>query len=132
MLKYLFTAIFSDGTTYEQTPDDVSVSVKTKSQFFDVLQREKELVSFHVASLDNTRVASVNLLTGEFALNGLAFNLGDPRHPIGHAPLRLIFFRQHLHHISNSVETQHDVTYHVGYQWNDETGRNHQQTLQID
>lgn len=127
MLSFLFTAVFEDGCFIRQTQDDVSSVDSSKSQFFDVLQKQERLVSFHLISPEKT--ISVNLLDGSFALDGFPFNAGDPRQHEAGNEYRLIFFRRHTH--TTGTQSSHSVVYHIGYQWTDEKGTNHQQTLQV-
>lgn len=108
-LRYLFTATFQDGTTIEQTPEDVSKfsppvkdengELKGKSRFFDVLEYEKEspLVQFSLKEVSRLGVlfnqVDLDLTTGIFTVNGLQVNIAEQLF-IPQAPLRLIYVRE--------------------------------------
>ena len=62
-LKYLFRAVFSDGSTIEQTQDDVSTTDKTKSAWFDVLNRIGDVRTFLLVSDSST--VSINITPGQ-------------------------------------------------------------------
>lgn len=100
-LKYLFTAIFEDGTVIKQTQDDVSViDPKKRSAFYDVLEYEKKskLVQFeidnaHLAYYDTFEDVRIDLKTGLFLVNNLQIDITDQLfYPT--EPLKLIYFRE--------------------------------------
>ncbi len=72
MLRYLFKAEFTDGTSIMQTQEDVSLLVKGKNCWHDVLNSGKEVskVTYLEQKLWNPTVISVDLKTGNFELNG--------------------------------------------------------------
>jgi len=127
MLKYLFVAQFNDGTFIYQTPDDVSALEPGRSQFYDVLQKEKDIVAF--ALFGDGHQYTVNLEYGHFEIDGIPFFLYNE--PIENR--RLIFFRRHTH-VSNldCSEVSHSIEYHMGWQGNvPGTGENIQRVIII-
>lgn len=115
MLKYLFTAQYKDGTTYEQNEQDVSLADGKRSCFFDVKQDEVEV--FHLQGNDN--VFSVSMIDGSFAVNGIWFYMHDSA--LGLKDFRLIFYRQHTHQFNaeTRAELAHQIEYCIGWQTND-------------
>lgn len=117
MLKYLFTAIYNDGTEYNQTPEDISVQNPTKSCFFDVDQ--ERLVRFILRC--EGKIISVDLSNGEFWINGISlsgikFNKDDAEYSfenLSSSKLRLIYFRRRTV-LSNSPYV--DTSYLIGWQ----------------
>ena len=127
MLKYLFAAQYNDGTIFYQDGDDISLTTPGKSQFYDVLQREKDLEAFALHG-DNHQY-SVSLLTGHFEIDGVPFELYDG--PVENR--RLIFFRRNTHTFNvENIEQSHLVEYHMGWQGNvPGTGENIQRVIII-
>lgn len=139
-LKYLFTAVYEDGSTYQQTAEDKSLTEpETRSQFYDVLQiaEKKKLVAFVLKGADHAY--GVDLRDGHFEINGLPFDFheeanGKPVLPIGVEStknLTLIFWRRHKVHIAQGrftdKEIGHEVTYDLG--WKTEIGGKHYQRI---
>lgn len=89
-LKYLFKALFWDGSTFEQPQDDHSEIDAQKSAFTDVLESGKRVRSFGL--FGNGHALVVDLIDGHFEHNGLSIH--PEILPPGPAPLKLIFFRQ--------------------------------------
>jgi len=116
-LKYLFSAVFRDGSTIDQTQDDVSSLLLGKSAFYDVLQRLDDLDQFYLHG-GNGHVVGVSLLNGSFVLNGTPFSVGDEEVTIPEGTrFRLIYFRRVKHNIcigSSDVEST-DVEYFLGW-----------------
>lgn len=132
-LKYLFTALFTDGSFIHQEPSDTSVIDPTKSQFYDVRQREDELIEFILIKQDeqvNPDLISVRLDTGTFMINGIIFSAGDLRNNFPpDTKYRLIFLRRHTHTFSSdNTELGHDIEYIIGWQCTVD-GKNYQQVL---
>lgn len=94
-LTYLFEADFSDGTTYVQGSDDVSLNHPVdadgngKSAFTDVMDRIEDVIRFHLVNGENR--TTVDLKTGLFRINGQTIALHD--HEIT-SKLKLIYFRK--------------------------------------
>src|SRR5438132_857392 len=129
-LKYLFTAEFADGSTIQQNEADVSKIDPRKSMFYDVLNHPSEVIRFSLMDQVNIfdPVVSLDLLIGEFILNGSAFTVQHPNKYIA-TPRRLIFFRQHQVVVMSGEEIS--LTYHVGWQANLEDGENVQYTVAV-
>lgn len=127
MLKYLFVAQFNDGTFIYQTPEDKSELETGRSQFYDVLQKEKDIVAFSL--FGDGHQYTVNIETGHFEIDGIPFFLYND--PIENR--RLIFFRRHTHLANvDFEELSHTIEYHMGFQGNvPETGENVQRVIII-
>ncbi len=113
-LKYHFTVGFQNGEIYSQAPDDVSVIDPTRSSFFDVQQQENQgnpPVIFTLEDGENLYV--VDLMDGHFEVNGSIFHMYDK--PLT-GPLRLVYFRRHLHSFYNGVHGDHKIAYNFGWQ----------------
>lgn len=143
-LKYLFVACFSDGSILDQPPADVSKTDPKKSAFFDVLQRESEITSFHLFEADpehDAKKFSVSLQDGSFCVNGVRFKMHDEEL----TDFKLIFFRKHDHRINQQVifdgkggltpgqveELSHTITYRIGWQAHNHMGQNVQRIMEI-
>jgi len=127
-LKYLFKALFIDGEIFSQTIDDVSKIDPQRSQFYDLLQKNKPMRSFGIFSVDGELSLVVDLIDGHFQLNRVA--IMPEVLPPGPIPLKLIFFRQHQHDmnvsykvndqlkadVENVEPTAHRCTYYIGWE----------------
>ena len=127
MLKYIFTAHFSDGTKLEQPVDDSSVLLPgEKSSFYDVLQREEDLIAFELNGEGHSY--GVSLSDGHFVIDGVPFLMCENKVE----KLKLIYFRHHTHHFnSGNEETAHEVVYRLGWQGIDQEGKACQEVMQI-
>lgn len=67
--KYLFKVEFVDGTTLEQTQEDISSIDPKRNTFYDVLQSKKKVKTFTLKRF--LERYSVDLITGTFKLNGV-------------------------------------------------------------
>lgn len=115
-LKYLFECEFADGTTLVQTPADVSAIDPKKSQFYDVLEKDKKTPITKFALSGDGKYLLVDLSDGHFELNDIPFNCHEnlpEQNPIR----RLIFYRQHTHHTNwEGKELAHEIEYCIGWQ----------------
>ena len=130
-LKYVFRATFKDGSTVHQTSADQSAHVEGKNAFYDVLQRIPDVQVFSIVGEEI--IASVDLRTGLFTLNGFTFQATDPSIPnLKEATeFRLIYFKRHRHHFSqDGSEAAHEIEYHIGWQTTI-GGKNYQQTIAL-
>src|ERR1035441_4286275 len=92
-MKYLFQAHFADGSSITQTPEDISTLIPTKSAFYDVLQREDDLISFGLFAAGHTY--AVDLTDGHFEVDHNPFAAQDPRTKLDpSSKFRLIYFRK--------------------------------------
>lgn len=146
-MRWLFTAEFSDGTTIVQDQEDKCHTRDdgTGSTFTDVLAREDELVAFHLHNVDGQQVASVDLLTGAFIVNGTPMHIHDQYFEPSKHKLRLIYFREarienDVHGVveedmtvtqTNGLNPRHYVNrYFIGWQTTI-MGKNKQVTLAV-
>lgn len=124
MLKYLFKAIYEDGTILEQTQDDRSLIDPAKSTFFDI--DHSKLIAFGLEDGGDTAVV-VDLRDGSFQVNGVPFYIYDKEVK----DRRLIYFRRNtIAFDQNLAQHGHNIAYHIGWQGNDPvTGENVQRVL---
>ena len=123
-MKYLFTAFYEDGTCLQQTDEDISTRDLKRSAFFDV--DHDNLVGFAIDSGDT--ICHVDLITGEFSINGVPFHAYDQEIK----DRRLVYFRRNIRNFDQTLgeEVGHSITFHVGWQGNDPaTGENIQRVL---
>lgn len=125
MLKYLYTAVYEDGTSYEQNPNDISITNPEKSCYYDI---DIDRVKIFSLKGDNTIVA-VNLCSGCFYVDGFEFKIYEE--PLADHKLRLIFFRKHTHTFSQGIEFDHTIVYRFGWQFTDSNGKNVQRVMEI-
>ena len=110
-MKYLFTATFKDWTIYEQNNDDISIKDKTRSCFFDIIDRLDELKTFKLIWEEHSYL--VNLETGHFGIDNVLFSMHEK--PL--KDFKLIYFRRHTHGFNiNNKEIWHDITFRLGWQ----------------
>lgn len=133
MLKYLFTAIYSDGSVYEQNPEDRSIKDPEKRSCFYDLDHSK-LVAFILKG--DGHEYGVDLRDGHFEIDGVAFKMHEDNTLSG---FKLVFFRQHTHSfnqrldgMSQPVELSHQIVYRMGWQATTPQGKNYQQVMQIE
>jgi hypothetical protein len=114
VLKYLFVAEHDDGSIVEQTIEDESLILPGRSAFADV--DPARVTRFWLRSIAGDEILGVDLRAGKF----FQFpSEEDPDRPT--TERRLIYFRRHVHSITAgdgadpAAETDHVVTYHVGY-----------------
>lgn len=131
-LEYLFTARFRDGTLIHQTPADCSATEPlTRSAFYDVAQRIAEVESF---TLNNGRSRhTVFLADGHFETwhHGRQKVLTNPHGELTN--FRLIYFRRVHAGVTAGGKALPGmiVLYVIGWQANDEHGKNFQMHLEI-
>lgn len=134
-LKYLFQANFSDDTFIVQNQEDQSTLQEDKSTFYDVLQREDELIHFGLFSDEVSDQWTLDLRNGMFSHNGNPFSIQDPSapQPEPNENRRLIYFRKVTRNFdaSNMAELSVQYEFHIGFQYNDKDGKNHQVTLAV-
>lgn len=129
-LKYLFTATYEDGSQLRQLPDDVSTRDPKRSAYYDI--DHDKLVSFALVGHEPATHYLVDLRDGHFEVNGVPFRMHEePNLTV----FRLIFFRQHTHHMrvgpAANEELAHQIVYRMGWQCTVD-GKNYQQIMQID
>lgn len=140
MLKYLFTAVYKDGSVYQQNAEDRSVKEPDKrSCYYDL---DQDQLDYFVLKGEGHEYG-VDLRDGHFEIDGVQFVMHEGHQrklPNGRTvivPLsdfRLIFFRQHTHNfiVGQNVqkEVSHEIVYRIGWQCTVD-GKNYQQVMQI-
>lgn len=125
-LKYLFIVEYKDGSVFQQTPEDVSISDPTRSCYYDV--KQEEVLRFILVGADT--VFTIDLSDGHFEVNNVPFFMHDAGEEL--KDFRLIFYRQHTHQFTmERKELSHDVVYCIGWQCNDKAGKNHKRVMEI-
>ena len=130
-LKYLFTAVFEDGSFIMQNSEDRSeIDPEKRSTFYDVLQKAETtpIKTFELIDVPggNHRY-SVHLDDGHFEINGVSFKM----HEEELSDFRLIFFRHHTHSFNQyRDELSHEIVYRFGWQTTKD-GENYQRVMQI-
>jgi hypothetical protein len=132
MLKYYFDVEYTDGTFYTQNKDDRSlIDPEKRSCFYDVMQdieKGKQVKTFLLS--DGVDAYSVDLTDGHFEVNGKPFFMHDSG--MGLKNFRLIFYRQHTHQFNmQQQELSHFINYCIGWQTNDETGKNYKRIMEL-
>ncbi len=134
-LKYLFRAEFDDCKEIRQTLDDKSVlDPENRSQFYDVLEYQKQhrLLSFTLE--DESHIYKVDLQDGHFEIDGTPFKMHEKQFAV----YELIFYRNHTHTFLQTVgageptteETSHKVVYRIG--WKAKEDQKEQRVLQVE
>lgn len=137
---YYFTAYYDDGTQYEQGADDLSIQETGKNAYYDVFYNPiKPLESLRQFSLlpanGEGPVFSVNLGDGHFEVGGISF-FPYPAHREKYSDLRLIYYRVNEASITlqggeKIGEGLKVLGYVIGFQANDEQGKNVQHIMRI-
>lgn len=129
MLKYLFKAIYNDGTVYEQNAEDRSIiDPEKRSCFYDI--DHSKLVAFTLKG--DGHEYGVDLRDGHFEIDGIPFVM----HEMPLKDFRLVFFRKHTHSFNVKVddgthrEIDHKIAYRIGWQCT-VNGKNYQEIMQI-
>jgi hypothetical protein len=125
MLKYLYTAVYEDGTSYDQNIEDISVTNLEKSCYYDIDIDRVKIFSLKGDGI----VVGVYLGSGEFFVNGVMFKMYEDS--LKEQKLRLIFFRKHTHTFSQGIESDHTIVYRFGWQFTDANGENVQRVMEI-
>lgn len=101
--KYLWSAVFEDGTVINQPEDDLYSKADPKSEnnpsaFRDVLDKQKEakLVFFYLARQDLVPEVNigVDLVTGQFEANGIRFDAHEQNLDLSTKELQIVFHRE--------------------------------------
>lgn len=129
-LKYLFEARYSDGNSYLQGADDISLQREDKNAFYDVfyapIKPLEELESFILIGDSHTYL--VSLIDGHFEVDGIPFR----QHEIAATEFRLIFYKTHRHDFNQGGdEIGHTCTYVIGWQTTLE-GKNYEYKIAIE
>src|ERR1043165_5206228 len=113
---YLFVASFEDGTQIFQDETDISRINPEKSQFFDVLEKEKESKLISFVLLGQGAPFGVDLRDGHFEVAEVPFFLHrNDRQQL--SEFRIIYFRNLKHEINPvSGEMVSFLGYTIGWQ----------------
>lgn len=129
-LKYLYTILFDDNSSYQQSNDDVSIFKEKGSAFSDVcfLSKpecisessgngigDKKLSMFILHGNNNTY--AVSLEDGHFEVNGAPFHFNV----IGKSGNYKLYYNRRHTHVYNQTEQKeisHDYIYVFGWQCN--------------
>jgi hypothetical protein len=113
-LKYLFTALYEDGSSHTQTEDDVSAVDPIRSAYYDVLNSGKPLNAFVLRSVDGGTEAAVSLEDGHFEIDGRAFFVGDA--PDLPAKFELVYFRRNFREFNLGLDqVGHRIHHYIGW-----------------
>jgi hypothetical protein len=140
-LKYLFVAVYKDGSHFQQNPEDVSAKEPNRSAFFDVDQENLQaffLVGPTSASKKNQHTYLVDLTDGHFEIDGVPFGM-DPRARDGSRVYKLAFFRKHRANVEVNVRSgkmgrqwEDPIVYCLGWNATDQLGQVAQRIMEID
>lgn len=124
-LSFHWNAIFKDGSMIRQF-DEYGIEYR----FQKVKDRFDDLAFFNLTN-NKGIMFTVNLLEGIVGCGDLAIPYRETKNIKRN--IRLIFFRRHkIEIIENNLEKSHNITYHLGFQYNDEKDNNHKIILIID
>jgi hypothetical protein len=115
-MKYHFEVVFTDGTTYKQTKEDISKTNPKKNCFYDVLHSKKQIRRFTLSKLFESW--SVDLSLGTFYHNGTRIQVEENPLP---RKRELIYFVQHQRdfNVTSKKEITHRATYFIGWKIGD-------------
>lgn len=123
-LTFEWIAIFKDGSKLQQYDND------KENLFKEVQQRFKDLVYFNLTDKKG-HLFTVDLINGRIGYNYLILPYMEVEYK--NNP-RLVYFRRHKIEISTQdlKEVSHIITYNLGFQWNNNLGKNQKIILKID
>lgn len=93
-LEWLFVAFYKDGSVIEQDPDDQPKEQPEGSAFSDVMGHDGELVAFELRHIDGDRRVTVDLITGNFVVNGCAVCAHNQYFEPRQYKLEIVYFRE--------------------------------------
>jgi hypothetical protein len=122
-LSFFWIALFKDNTKIEQYENGI------EHKFKEVQEKMQELVYFNLTDRKG-HFFTVDLINGRIGYNYLPLPYLESTEKEN---IRLIFFRRHKVEMTElGKETEHTITYHLGFQYNTKDGNNRQIVLQID
>jgi len=125
-LSFHWLAIFNDGTMLAQIENGV------ENRFQIVKDRFDDLVGFILHNKDNSSVFVVDLLKGQLKFGPMYSLEGEETKEVK-KNIRLIYFRRNQIILSqNGAQMDHIIEYHLGFQYQDEEGKNKQTVIKID
>lgn len=132
MLDLIWTAKFKDGSTINQFDEQETQTKEHK--FKEILDHQENLIGFTLVNIHTNVAYILNLENGtiNITLNGSEELEPDKEMLKGLYKYRLIYFRRVQRYFTSSmVETGVDITYFLGFQYNDEDGKNHKRFVKI-
>ena len=123
-LSFHWSAIFKDGSKISQFEEGI------EHRFQEVRDRFSELAYFNLTN-HKGKLFMVDLINGLIGYNYLALPYVESKEKKKN--VRLIFFRRHKVELSTDLkEKNHNIIYHLGFQYNDSEGKNRKIILRID
>jgi hypothetical protein len=124
-LSFTWVAIFNDGSKIEQFTNGI------EHRFQEIKDRFNDLVYFNLTN-QNGKLFTVNLRDGLIGYNDLFMPYRELKEKKDN--IRLIFFRRHKIEIGTKDldEKSHQITYHLGFQYNTKEGINRKIIIIID
>lgn len=100
-LRYLWTAVFDDGTELKQPKNDHyskhDKEAETNPSAFRYIvdkQKKAKLLVFYLENVETGDKIGVDLETGQFAINGIAFYAHEQNLDVTDKELEIIYFRE--------------------------------------
>lgn len=100
-LKYLWTAVFDDGVEIKQPKNDHYSKHDKKAEgnpsaFLDVIDKQEKakLLVFYLENVETGDKIGVDLETGQFAINGIAFDAHEQNLDVTDKELEIVYFRE--------------------------------------
>lgn len=113
-LKYLYTAVYADGSHYVQSPDDISVTNSARSCYTDL--KVNEIINFSLS--DGRTSYMLDLTDGGISVNGLPkFYLTSDQL----TEFKLLYFRRITMEIAESTRRM-AICFILGYTAKDASG----------
>ena len=122
MFKYLWEAVFEDGHKITQPQDDryskhVEGAEHNPSSFRDLLDYAENvsplaIFSLHANTVSDSEIYAVNLLNGEFFVNGTTFTLDQPMEEL--IDRKVIYYR--TKRMDMTTQDQYIYAYNFGYE----------------
>lgn len=136
--SWLFTAYFNDGSKIEQTQEDKCLSRTdgTGSCFTDVLERQDDLIGFMLYNEKENRAIMMDLITGNFMVNGVPVAIHDQDIDPEQHKLRIIYFRENRVERDLNIEGEptrermYTNKYYMGWQTTID-GKNYKYTMAV-
>jgi hypothetical protein len=121
-LSFYWLAEFNNGVIFQ-------FDESGEHKFREVLNRINELEFFYLYHKKKSLRFIVDLKKGFIKFN----DISEPTEVGKKENIRLIYFRRHKIEITeNCIEKLHNITYYLGFQYNDKLGNNQKIIFQID
>jgi hypothetical protein len=130
--KYLFTALFNDGSRIVQTEEDKSALVEGKNCFYDVLERIEDVIFFEIVNSETNDAYAIDLVDLHFFVNGAPCFIHDGPFAKPVTNIRLIWFVRNQKDFNQNMEVIGERRqYFFGWQGNSESGENIQRLMEV-